>query len=147
MESQISTNSNQKNIELDNIGIEQLNQTKKWTMFVSILGFIFLGLMILLVLVTFTIFSDNESSGFSASSLLPLLLLTIVYFFPIYFLYQFSSYSKQAIVKGDSKILTTAFKYLRKHYQFMGILIIIVFGLYIILGVIMLLTGELSNLI
>ena len=147
MESQISTNSNQKNIELDNIGIEQLNQTKKWTMFVSILGFIFLGLMILLVLVTFTIFSDNESSGFSASSLLPLLLLTIVYFFPIYFLYQFSSYSKQAIVNGDSKILTTAFKYLRKHYQFMGILIIIVFGLYIILGVIMLLTGELSNLI
>ena len=38
-------------LQLDRSGIENLNETRKWTMFLSILGFVFLGIMILVLFV------------------------------------------------------------------------------------------------
>lgn len=146
MENLTDSDSDLIKLELNNNGIKQLNMTRKWTLFLSILGFIFIGLMIFTVIIAFSITGTNySSSNFSALALLPLLTISLIYFFPVYFLFQFSSYSKKAIKNNNSDQLSKALKYLKNHYQFMGILIIIITGLYFVLGAIMLTSGELLN--
>ncbi|MDP1993927.1 MAG: hypothetical protein Q8K40_01640 [Ignavibacteria bacterium] len=140
------SNSDLIKLELNTNGIKQLYMTRKWTLFLSILGFVFIGLTIIIVVVAFLITGTNySSSNFSALALLPLLTIALIYFFPIYFLYQFSSYSNKAIKNNDSIQLSKALKYLKNHYQFMGILIIVVIGIYFVLGAILLSSGKFLN--
>jgi len=146
MENLTDSNSDLIKLELNNNGIKQLNMTRKWTLFLSILGFVFIGLMIIVVVIAFSITGNNNSaSSFSALSLLPLLAISLIYFFPIYFLFQFSSYSKKSIKNNDSIQLSKSLKYLKNHYQFMGILIIVLTGMYFVLGAIMLTSSEFLN--
>ncbi|HMV08917.1 MAG TPA: DUF5362 family protein [Cyclobacteriaceae bacterium] len=60
------------------------------------------------------------------------LAMAVLYFFPIYYLFQFSSKIKAALQTQSSELLEQAFSNLKSHYKFMGILLIIVLGLYAI---------------
>jgi hypothetical protein len=64
-----------------------------------------------------------------------MMIITLIYFFPIYFLLMFSINSKKAINDSDGNHLQKAFKYLKFHYRFMGIFLIIMLCIYVILGV------------
>lgn len=145
MENISETNLDLKNIELNNNGIDQLNRLRKWTLFISIVGFVFIGLVTLTPILALFFIDPESPSALSALAFLPLILINIIYFFPVYYLFRFSSFSKQAIINSDSIILTQALKYLRKHYQFMGILLIIMLSMYTILGVIMFSSDKISN--
>lgn len=132
-------------LELDNAALSHLAETRKWTMFLSILGFIFMGLMLIVVLILATAGSYYSKTGFTALTIIPMLLLFVVYMFPLYYLFRFSSDSKQALNKKDNGLLSRAFGYLKMHYRFMGILMIIVAGIYIIVILIMLVAGSFLN--
>jgi hypothetical protein len=69
----------------------------------------------------------------------------VIYFFPIYYLWRFSQYSRQAIESYDTEDLAIALRYLRLHYTFMGILVIIAFVFYIVAGIFMVTSGGLFN--
>ncbi len=143
MENLTDYNSDFAKLELNNNAIKQLSLTRKWALFLSIIGFVFIGLIILTVVIAFSLSgNDNPSSGLQ---FLPLLVISTVYFFPIYFLFQFSSYSKKAVKNNDSIQFSKALKYLKNHYQFMGILIIILTGFYLLLGATMLTSSEFLN--
>jgi hypothetical protein len=124
-----------RSTDLDLPGSDHLNETRKWTMFLSILGFIVIGIMLVLSIV---ILGSRTAFGFFGA--FPMILLMIVYFFPIYFLFRFSSYSRQAIAASDRSSYDEAMKYLKYHYRFIGILAIIGTGLYII-AIIAMMTG------
>lgn len=128
-------------IEFTEKSINHIRKLRKWTMFFSILGFIFMGICIVLIPFLLFVASFNIPFGNAYLTLLPLFLIMALYFYPVYCLYLFSSNSKKAISNSDSNSFEIAFKYLKLHYRFMGILVIIMLSLYFIAGVIMLSFG------
>ena len=51
--------------------------------------------------------------------------MAVLYFFPALYLYRFTENLGKAMVSGSEQELTTAFDYLKRHYKFVGILLII----------------------
>jgi hypothetical protein len=146
MENSQSPISEIQNIELNSASILHLNTTRKWTNFFSIMGFVFMGLIFVAFL--FMLFSSSliPYASFSKLSLLPALFFMIVYAFPIYYLYKFSSISKMALAESNANQLAEAFKYLKMHYRFMGILAIIILSLYLLVILFFLLAGGIGGL-
>jgi len=125
----------QNTIELNGRGIHYITEMRKWTLFLSIVGFIGLGLMIIggFVMVFFSGMLPGEEIG--PITVLPLMLIAVIYFFPVFYLYQFSSLSKRALLFNDTNLVSEALKYLKMHFKFMGVLVIILLSIYIIVGI------------
>lgn len=119
-----------------------LKESASWTKFISIVGFVFLGLIVLIALFAGSIMgSAFEEAGMpmagGAFITVIYLLIVVLYFFPIYYLFQFSSKMKAALQNQSSELLEQAFSNLKSHYKFMGILLIIAcafYGLALIFG-------------
>ena len=58
------------------------------------------------------------------------LIMAGIYFFPVYYLYQFASRIKFALREKDNEKLTSSLEYLKSHYKFMGVLALIMVSLY-----------------
>ncbi len=121
-------------LELNREGRDHLEKIRKWAAFLSILGFIFVGLMVLgglSVGVLLTALGRRE--GFEAMPPVFLsffyIVMGAIYFFPILFLYQFSLYAKQSLQTLNSATLTLALSYLRKHYTYLSVLTMITLAL------------------
>lgn len=65
-------------------------------------------------------------------------MIIVIYGFPIYYLYQFGKFSKLAINNYDSEAITIAFQYIKLHYRFMGILVIVILICYLAAIIVML---------
>ena len=132
-EIQTFTNSN---LQLTEESKSFLKETAKWAHFLSILGFIGVGIMVLIAFFVGTIFSNlglsGERFGMIEGGLITViyLFLAAIYFFPVYYLFQFSSKAKLAFSSTDNEKLTASFEYLKSHYKFMGILVLVFFSLY-----------------
>ncbi len=119
-----------------------LKETAKWTNFLSILGFILIALMLVLAAFSSTIFNMvakmqpgiPESLGLSLA--ITYLVLSIIYFFPVYYLLQFSRKMKKALATKNDETLASAFKMLKSHYKFIGVFTIITLSLYALLFIV-----------
>ncbi len=128
-----NSNSNDSGLIVNDLIQNELKKTIKWTMFLSILGFIGLGFMLIGALIMF----GNMGRGFYGEQMFVMaityMIMAIVYFFPVYFLYQFSSKMKSALEFGGQVSMNEAFIYMRKQYQFIGIVSIVVISIYILM--------------
>ena len=129
---------NGENLIIDWRSKEFLKETAKWTKFLSILGFVGIGLMVLGSLVMLFAPSSLMSNGdfpFGGKIFMMLLYLAfaVLYYFPISYLYQFSENTKKAIENNDNNAIRDAFEFLKSHYKFMGILTIILLSFYAIM--------------
>jgi hypothetical protein len=109
-----------------------LRETRKWTKFFAILGFVFMGLGVLSsigLFVASSIMSDYTEVPMGGIAVLYLILIG-VYFFPMYYLLQFSNKAKEALISRSSQTLTEAMKYIKSHYKFVGIMTIVMLALY-----------------
>jgi hypothetical protein len=127
-----------KKIEVEQETLNHLNTTRKWAMFLAIAGFIFLGLIIVIGLIAGTFlstFSGGENGIGIPESLMfvPVLLIALIYFFPVLFLFRFSKHTSHAIQNLDKLAFHKAVKNLKYYFAYIGILIIIMFSLYIII--------------
>ena len=126
--------SDSTSIILDENAIEHLRIARKWSNFLSIIGIVIIGIMLIAmvgILILASRFPQDELVRFTAlAQMLPLVVMLLIYGIPIYYLYQFGKHSKIAINNHDSEAISLAFKYLKLHYRFMGILVIVVFVLY-----------------
>jgi len=147
----------EEKLEITNSAISFLEETRKWTMFLSILGFIGIGFMVLAALFMGTFVStmsnalgDQIPGGFPMGGgggvffTIFYLLFALLYFFPVFYLYKFSNYTKKALDSRDSQLLSEAFSNLKSHYKFIGILAIIIIGIYLLIFIFMLLGGALA---
>lgn len=134
-----------KNNSLTTASISYLKETAKWCQFLSILGFIFLG-FICIAAIGMILFGSALNSTLAAAqayrggvafptNLIALFYLIIgaLYFFPIYYLYNFASKMKKATFSGGSHEIEEAFKNLKSHYKFVGIFTIVVLSFYILI--------------
>lgn len=126
-----------RKIEIEHETLKHLNTTRKWAMFLAIIGFIILGLIIIIGLIagTFlTAFNSGEKSLGIPESLMfvPILLLAVIYFFPVLFLFRFSKHTSHAVLTLDKMEFHKAIKNLKFCFVYIGVLIIIILSLYII---------------
>ena len=126
----------EKKLELNEEALNELTQIRKWSMFFSVLGFIFIALMVFAGLIMAAMSSSLAGTGLGK---LPMALIGIVYFvfgiiyiFPVLYLYKFSVNAKKAIDSKDSVLVASALKSLKQHFRFIGVVTIILFGIYIL---------------
>ncbi len=121
-------------IGLTDEATQHMATIRKWAAFLSILGFICVGLMVLFAfsfgfLMNFA-GTENELSRFPALfATVFYVVLAGVYFFPIFYLYQFSVHAKNGLGQSDVYQLTIAMKYLKSHYVFIGVMAIVALAL------------------
>ncbi len=129
----------ESNLILNSEAMSYLNGIRKWTKFFAIMGAIGIGLMIVLALTIGTIFAALNDSMYNQSMPVPTFFITIIYLFfaglyvyPTYTLFKFSSEMKLTLSNKDSMGATRAFKFLNNHFQYVGILSIVIMSLYIL---------------
>jgi hypothetical protein len=134
----METPSENRKLEIEQSTLKQLNTARKWAMFLAIIGFIFLGIMIVVGLIAGTFlktFSSGENSlGISDSLMfIPVLIIGLIYFFPVLFLFRFSKYISRSIQNLDNLQFHKAIKNLKLYFAYIGIFIIIVLTIYIVI--------------
>jgi hypothetical protein len=133
----MESNSEIRNIEIDQVTLKYLNTTRKWTMFLAIMGFILLSLFIIVGVIAGTFLSAFKSgeTGFGVPESLmfiPFLLLAAIYFFPVLYLFRFSKHTAHAVQTMNKEDLKKAFRNLKAYFVYIGVLIIIVLTFYIV---------------
>lgn len=117
---------------LSDTAVFYLSEARKWAKFIAIISFIGIGLMVImglvmgLVLGTLTSAFSQSPLPFSGSIFMFVYLaMAAIYFFPVYYLFRFSVDMGNALASGSEEIMTSAFGYLKSHYKFIGILMIV----------------------
>ena len=130
---------NNQELILNNTSKKYLKEIARWSYFLSIVGFITLGLIILFAFFIKALFSflpDVGGDNFSTTSF-PFMMLSMVYFvialfyfFPIFYLYKSSSKMKTALQNNNHILLEDSFKNLKSHYKFIGITTLVIIAIY-----------------
>jgi len=138
------SNFNEENqLDFSPILTKHVEDIAKWARFLSIVGFIGVVFVILVAIVMAFLPSINAGNEFSQGMdsfptfMGPFLsfiyiIIAILCFLPVYYLYNFSSKALRAIQVKDTRTIEDSFNNLRRHYKFMGILVIIMLGIYAI---------------
>ncbi|MBN1599176.1 MAG: hypothetical protein JW894_12855 [Bacteroidales bacterium] len=137
MDTKESDTKKENKIELSTESIENLDQTRKWAGFLAILGFVFIGLMVLAGFSMGAIMSTLTGDiGTPVPTFLfgfIYLVFAVIYFFPVLYLFRFSAWTKKAIHDNDSNNINLALRNLKAHYQYIGILTIIILAMYLLI--------------
>ena len=133
----METSSEDRKIEMNSEILDSLNSTRKWTTFLAVLGFIFLGLLIIAGLATslfLTTFNTTEANLGIPESFMILIFIVIgaIYFFPVFFLFRFSRNIRDAIQNLDQQKLQKGFRNLRLYFTYIGIMVIVVLTIYVV---------------
>ena len=125
-----------KKIEISQETVKNLNTLRKWTMFLSVLGFIFFGLIITLGLLTgtfLTAFSNSDKTTGIPDAILVAAFagFAMINFFPILFLFRFSKHISNAVSTLNSREMHIAIKYLKRFFVYIGIILIAVIAIYV----------------
>lgn len=116
-------------LQLNAAGMDFLKGASKWAAFLAILGFIGIGFM-LLGSIVMLVAGDFMGTNSIVMSIM-YIIMTALYFFPVYFLYKFSSAALKAVNLRDSLKLSEAIRYLKSHYMYLGISAILIFVMYV----------------
>jgi len=120
-----------------------LAETGRWTKFLSIVGFILTGIVVLAGIFAGTMMSiftqgqmGDMPAGFNIIFGGVYVLMGLLYFFPAYYLLKFSQKLKEALSMRDNGALNTAFENQKSFFKFWGILMIIFLVLYGLMGIV-----------
>ncbi|MBF9252945.1 hypothetical protein I2I11_06555 [Pontibacter sp. 172403-2] len=126
-----------------------LRNTAKWGKFLAIMGFIMIALMVVLALFMGSIMGSamsgmggNGAAGFMGSGFFTVfyLIFALLYFFPVLYLYKFSTKMQDGLRTRDQESIAESFKNLKSLFKFMGILTLVILGFYA-LGMLAMLIG------
>jgi len=126
-----------KKIEIRQETLKDLKSLGKWTMFLAVSGFIFLGLIITLGLITGTFLTAFNYTG-KTTGIPDFLLLAafigsaLIIFFPVLFLFRFSKHTTTAASALNNDEMNRAIKYLKRFFAYFGIMLIIIILLYLV---------------
>ncbi|MCL6523699.1 MAG: hypothetical protein K6T34_03460 [Thermoflavifilum sp.] len=136
----------QPEISLDESALMLLKGAASWAKFLAIVGFVFIGIMLISMLSASYLFNRFMlMPGLSGFYVLIYLIIAIIYFFPMWFLFRFAVKTQRAIDMHQSQELTLAFTYLKSFYQYLGILTIITIALYVIMMIGMIIGFQMMN--
>ncbi len=121
--------------ELDDELIKNLLEIARWARFISISIFIFLAFMAIAALSIGEVMKNmpaGQQLPFGPEVLSTMYLaFALIGFIPTFFLFKFSGRLKQAVELNDKSYINEAFRYLKSHYKFIGITVMITILLYL----------------
>ncbi|MFK7937498.1 MAG: hypothetical protein AB8G22_28540 [Saprospiraceae bacterium] len=137
-------------LELETAAREYLRESAKWAKFLSIVGFVMIGFMVIAAFFVGAMFSTmgnfqgidgaDELAGLGMLSggfiTAMYLAFAALYFFPTLYFYRFSTKTKLAIESGSSTDLTAGLENLKSCFKFWGIFMIVILGIYALFFVI-----------
>lgn len=130
-------------LQVDDPIKQHLSDAAKWAKFLSITGFVFCGLIFLgslFAIVTLSGASDTAALG--ATQLILLLVFMLLYILPLIFLFNFARNMLAALRQSDQLALTTSFRNLKMCYKYLGILTIVLLGIYALAFIVGLMAGA-----
>jgi hypothetical protein len=110
---------------------DYFQEAGKWAYFLSIIGFIGLGLMILGGVLVF--FLQSAASGSGGFSFFGIAIVAILYFFPIYYLFLFGQKIKAACKASSQSDFDHGIENLKSFFKFLGIFTIVIISIYILI--------------
>lgn len=138
--------------QLTTAAVGFLQESAKWSKFMAIIGFIGIGLMVLVSLFMAIGFSAMGAStmpelpfSMSVFSII-YVLFAAIYFFPVYYLYQYATKTSAALHSKNKQLLADGLENLKSHHKFLGIFTLILVSLYGFVFVFAILGGILSAL-
>ena len=119
---------------INSVSQDNLNSSAKWGKFLSIVGFVFIGLMLIGGLVMQAFMPSFGSYGFGNPFLKYIgtvyIILAIIMFFPCLYLLKFSNKMMEAIRTSNQESIDNAFMNLKLMFKFYGVVTIVVLGFY-----------------
>lgn len=126
---------------LFNFGIDEeakgyLLDTARWTKFLAIVGFVCIGILILAgAFMSSILGSFSRQIGSSATipggiMVVVYIVIGVLYFFPTYYLFKFSTQVKPALLTANQSGFNHALSNLRNAFRFIGILTLIILCFY-----------------
>ena len=122
-----------------------LRESGRWASFLSVMGFIFCGIFLIIALFIGTFFSyvarvspgysGFPQGGFGIISVFYIGLDVLYFFFPFY-LYRFADRIKKGVVFNDSFNVTEALSNLKSFFKLWGIVTIVFVGFYALMLII-----------
>lgn len=138
--------------QLTTAAVGFLQESAKWSKFMAIIGFIGIGLMVLVSLFMAIGFSAMGAStmpelpfSMSVFSII-YVFFAAIYFFPVYYLYQYATKTSAALHSKNKQLLADGLENLKSHHKFLGIFTLILVSLYGFVFVFAILGGILSAL-
>lgn len=113
-----------------------LEEIRRWGYYLSIVGFVGIGLLML-----FGLFMGSFMSSYMPASVVTpaaglvsmiYVMVAVIYIFPVLYLYRFSINLKISLRESKQENLSIAFINLRSLFRFMGIATIVVISLYLV---------------
>jgi len=147
-----TTTSNLFDLQVDHLGTVYLRDAARWARFLAIAGFIFCGLFVVFAVLCITVLSGLfNSMGASGVSGIGGGVIGVIYigigvlnFFPCLYLYKFAARMQLALNGNDQEKLNSSFLNMRAFYRFVGVLMIICLGFWV-LGIIAILLSSLFH--
>jgi hypothetical protein len=132
----MDTTPGNRKIEIEHKTLKLLDHSRKWSMFLAIVGFIFLGLVIVVGVIAGSFLSafGSGKTGLGISEIsvfIIFLIMAVIYFFPVLFLFRYSKHTARAVETLDKMALHKAFKNLKYFFTYLGVLIIMLLALYV----------------
>jgi hypothetical protein len=130
---------------------DYLHTTAKWGKFLAVVGFVITGMIVVASLSIGLLFGTMGSMmipGMPDSGLLGVglgllyALLAVVYFFPAWYLFQFSTKMMVAVRNDDQEFFTIGFKNMKSLFRFLGIATLVLLSLYPIMIICVLIFGA-----
>ena len=128
-------------LSIDPSSKEHLSEAAKWARFLAIVGFVFLGFIVIagiFISVTLssvdsygdpTIRSSGLGARLGAGAAILYMILALIYFFPLLFLLRFANATRTALASNDQELMVQSFLNLKRFLRYVGILTIIVLAL------------------
>lgn len=134
LDSGLSANPNSDNTKLSDTDREYLNSAGGWAKFLAIMGFIACGFMAIGGIIMLVAMSGLSPIYGGLSPLIALIYFVIagIYFMPCLYLFNFGSKIQQTCRYEDGFTTSEAFRYLRACFRFMGIMTIVIMGIYLL---------------
>lgn len=126
----------EKRMEIKPETLRNLDTARKWTMFLSVFGFILTGLILVLALATGTFLAAfrpaDAGPDFQKLALsFAVFVAVILFFLCVLFLFRFSRCMRDAVQSHDMKKLDKAIKNLKLFFKFAGLILITAIAVYV----------------
>jgi len=133
--------SNLFELQVDQTAMSYLKDAARWARFLAIAGFIFCGLFVVVAIIFATVMANLFNTmgsaglygGMGAGPIAVVYIgIALLNFFPCLYLYNFATRMRVALRNNDQDQLNIAFKNMRALYRFVGVLMIICLGFWVL---------------
>lgn len=142
-------NSSLFGLSIDSASKEHLTEAARWARFLSIVGFISLGLLVVLGIATSATLSRMSDAygaprgmgtAVGTTSAVLYIIMAVIYFFPLLYLFRFANAMQAALRANDQERLTVSFQNLKSCLRYVGILTVIAL-VFMLIAIVMVMAG------